>query len=276
MDTPNPPAQPAYTQPAPPKAPPADITRPANPAILTAPHTRYTFHTLNLPRTNGETQRIFVGIPHTPPPAQGYPALYALDGNALLELLPPQTLSQYRHPPVLVLIGYPTDLRFDTARRAYDYTPPNADGEPIPDPLTTGRQNGGAPELLQFIETQLRPRIAQLAPTDSGQQTLWGHSYGGLFVLYTLFERPELFSHYIAADPSLWWHNGLMLHYAARARIIPNRHLILQKSGASLPQKANPAHINLPADAAQQLAEQLRQRGIATEYRHYPKQTHGG
>ena len=276
MDTPNPPAQPAYTQPAPPKAPPADITRRANPAILTAPHTRYTFHTLNLPRTNGETQRIFVGIPHTPPPAQGYPALYALDGNALLELLPPQTLSQYRHPPVLVLIGYPTDLRFDTARRAYDYTPPNADGEPIPDPLTTGRQNGGAPELLQFIETQLRPRIAQLAPTDSGQQTLWGHSYGGLFVLYTLFERPELFSHYIAADPSLWWHNGLMLHYAARARIIPNRHLILQKSGASLPQKANPAHINLPADAAQQLAEQLRQRGIATEYRHYPKQTHGG
>ena len=276
MDTPNPPAQPAYTQPAPPKAPPADITRRANPAILTAPHTRYTFHTLNLPRTNGETQRIFVGIPHTPPPAQGYPALYALDGNALLELLPPQTLSQYRRPPVLVLIGYPTDLRFDTARRAYDYTPPNADGEPIPDPLTTGRQNGGAPELLQFIETQLRPRIAQLAPTDSGQQTLWGHSYGGLFVLYTLFERPELFSHYIAADPSLWWHNGLMLHYAARARIIPNRHLILQKSGASLPQKANPAHINLPADAAQQLAEQLRQRGIATEYRHYPKQTHGG
>ena len=240
------------------------------------PHTRYTLHTPNLPRTNGETQRIFVGIPHTPPPAQGYPALYALDGNALLELLPPQTLSQYRHPPVLVLIGYPTDLRFDTARRAYDYTPPNADGEPIPDPLTTGRQNGGAPELLQFIETQLRPRIAQLAPTDSGQQTLWGHSYGGLFVLYTLFERPELFSHYIAADPSLWWHNGLMLHYAARARIIPNRHLILQKSGASLPQKANPAHINLPADAAQQLAEQLRQRGIATEYRHYPKQTHGG
>lgn len=177
---------------------------------------------------------------------------------------------------MLVLIGYPTDLRFDTARRAYDYTPPNADGEPIPDPLTTGRQNGGAPELLQFIETQLRPRIAQLAPTDSGQQTLWGHSYGGLFVLYTLFERPELFSHYIAADPSLWWHNGLMLHYAARARIIPNRHLILQKSGASLPQKANPAHINLPVDAAQQLAEQLRQRGIATEYRHYPKQTHGG
>ena len=177
---------------------------------------------------------------------------------------------------MLVLIGYPTDLRFDTARRAYDYTPPNPDGKPMPDPLTTGRQNGGAPELLQFIETQLRPRIAQLAPTNPAQQTLWGHSYGGLFVLYTLFERPELFSHYIAADPSLWWHNGLMLHYAARARIIPNRHLILQKSGASLPQKANPAHNSVPPDAAEHLAEQLRQRGIATEYHHYPKQTHGG
>ena len=277
MDTPNPPTQPAYTQPAPQKAPPADITRRANPAILTAPNTRYTFHTLNLPRANGETQRIFVGIPHTPPPAQGYPALYALDGNALLELLTPQTLSHYTQPPVLVLIGYPTEQRFDTARRAYDYTPPSLDGNPMPDPLTPERQNGGAPDFLHFIATQIRPRVAQLAPINPAQQTLWGHSYGALFVLYTLFERPELFSHYIAADPSLWWHNGLMLHYANRARIAPIRHLIIQKSGAGIPQKANPAHhSNVPADAAQQLAAQLNHRGITTEYHSHPNQTHGG
>ena len=140
-----------------------------------------------------------------------------------------------------------------------------------------GRQNGGAPDLLHFIATQIRPRVAQLAPTNPAQQTLWGHSYGALFVLYTLFERPELFSHYIAADPSLWWHNGLMQHYANRARIAPNRHLIIQKSGAGIPQKANPAHTsNVPADAAQQLAAQLNQRGIATEYHSHPHQTHGG
>ena len=271
MDTPNPP-----TQPAPQKVPPADITRRANPAILTAPNTRYTFHTLNLPRTNGETQRIFVGISNTPPPPQGYPALYALDGNALLELLTPQTLSRYTQPPVLILIGYPTEQRFDTARRAYDYTPPSLDGNPLPDPITPERQNGGAPDFLHFIATQIRPRIAQLAPINPAQQTLWGHSYGALFVLYTLFTHPELFSHYIAADPSLWWHNGLMQHYANHARIAPNRHLIIQKSGADLPKKANPAHINLPADAAQQLAQQLRQRGIATEYHSHPQQTHGG
>ena len=277
METPNPPAQPAYTQPAPQKAPPADITRRANPAILTAPNTRYTFHTLNLPRANGETQRIFVGIPHTPTPPQRDPPHHALDGNALLELLTPQTLSRYTQPSVLVLIGYPTEQRFDTARRAYDYTPPSPDGNPMPDPITPERQNGGAPDFLHFIATQIRPRIAQLTPTNPAQQTLWGHSYGALFVLYTLFERPELFSHYIAADPSLWWHNGLMQHYANRARIAPIRHLIIQKSGAGIPQKANPAHhSNVPADAAQQLAAQLNHRGITTEYHSHPNQTHGG
>ena len=146
----------------------------------------------------------------------------------------------------------------------------------MPDPLTAGRQNGGAPAFLDLIAQQIRPRVAQLVPVNPAQQTLWGHSYGGLFTLYALFTRPELFSHYIAADPSLWWHNGLMLQYAQRAQAAPNRHLLIQKSGAGIPQKANAAHSQVPHNAAEQLAAQLRQRGVHAEYRHYPEQTHGG
>ena len=274
-----PPAKPqsAHVQPAPARAaPPADVTRPANPAILTAPQSGYVFHTLNLVRADKQIQRVFIGVPTAPPPPEGYPALYALDGNAVLEFLQPETLRRFQQPPVLVLIGYHTDLRFDTTRRAYDYTPPNLDGKPMPDPLTAGRQNGGAPAFLDLIGQQIRQRVAQLAPVNPAQQTLWGHSYGGLFALYVLFTRPELFSHYIAADPSLWWHNGLILQYAQRAQAVPNRHLLIQKSGAGIPQKANAAHSQVPHNAAEQLAAQLRQRGVHAEYHHYPEQTHGG
>ncbi len=37
------------------------------------------------------------------------------------------------------------------------------------------------------------------------QRMLLGHSFGGLAVLECFVRKPGLFTHYIAADPSLWW-----------------------------------------------------------------------
>jgi hypothetical protein len=34
---------------------------------------------------------------------------------------------------------------------------------------------------------------------------LVGHSYGGLFTMHTLLNKPQLFNSYVAIDPSLWW-----------------------------------------------------------------------
>ncbi len=34
-----------------------------------------------------------------------------------------------------------------------------------------------------------------------------GHSFGGLFALYSLLEEPGLFQSYVSIDPSIWWHN---------------------------------------------------------------------
>ncbi|CDD70721.1 putative uncharacterized protein [Sutterella sp. CAG:397] len=38
-----------------------------------------------------------------------------------------------------------------------------------------------------------------------------GHSFGGLFALHTMAERPELFDAWVAADPSLWWDGGVLV-----------------------------------------------------------------
>src|SRR5690606_6559257 len=42
-------------------------------------------------------------------------------------------------------------------------------------------------------------------PIDESRQTLYGHSYGGLFVLHALRTQPGAFQRYVAASPSLWW-----------------------------------------------------------------------
>jgi pimeloyl-ACP methyl ester carboxylesterase len=44
---------------------------------------------------------------------------------------------------------------------------------------------------------------------------LFGHSLGGLAVLYAAFTRPALVRHYIAASPSIWWADRAIRQVAA-------------------------------------------------------------
>jgi predicted alpha/beta superfamily hydrolase len=37
---------------------------------------------------------------------------------------------------------------------------------------------------------------------------LFGHSLGGLFAVYTLFHRAEMFESYVISSPALWWDDG--------------------------------------------------------------------
>ncbi|TBV08566.1 alpha/beta hydrolase [Phytopseudomonas dryadis] len=158
----------------------------------------------------GREYRIYLSVPPGQPPAQGYPVIYVLDGNLLFPALLPQSrmfqpnaFRGGREPVVLVGIGYPTDEAFDVQARAEDYTPPAADMGDTGDRLSS--RHGGAERFLAFIENELKPLVEARYPIDRGRQTLFGHSYGGLFTVYTLLSRPQAFQRYLASSPSLWW-----------------------------------------------------------------------
>jgi pimeloyl-ACP methyl ester carboxylesterase len=55
---------------------------------------------------------------------------------------------------------------------------------------------GGA-QFLKFIEKELIPFVEANFRTVAGDRTLWGYSFGGIFALYALFEKPGLFQRYI-------------------------------------------------------------------------------
>lgn len=271
-----------------------DLSRLADTGVLTRPSSAYRFHTLPLTSADGARHyRVYIGVPHVPPPAAGFVTLYALDGNAVLEELAEIRLQHIatHNPTVLVLIGYATDKRFDAAARAFDYTPP-VNGKAVADALDPQRHNGGADEFLDMLQTQIMPAVARIAPVNTQQQSLWGHSYGGLLVLHTLFTRPQLFRHYIAADPSLWWQNGVMLQQAAAfnpqtALPLP-RTLTLLHSGKPTPKNAATPQqqqrlaqrlrhsAQTGSNATAQLAQQLhRSTTLTTQYRSYPQLSHG-
>lgn len=199
--------------------------------------------------------RIYIAIPKSAPPASGYPVLYMLDGNGQF----PTAVNSYRpeqnHQPLIVAIGYPTDVSYNTALRTRDYTPP-ATGEEF--------TNGGkAEEFYQFIHQRLKPWITENFAVDTQKQTLAGHSFGGLFTLYTLFNHPEAFQRYVAASPSIWWGNGI---------VIPKRSPLLTAIPESITitvgeyeEKPNPADANKMQNAERQ--KRMAQRQQVTKAR---------
>jgi len=74
-------------------------------------------------------------------------------------------------------------------------------------------ETGGAEKFSQFIESELIPFIDSKYP-GSPYRTLIGHSYAGLFTLYTLINHPHVFQNYIAIDPSLDWDHQKLLNQA--------------------------------------------------------------
>ena len=87
---------------------------------------------------------------------------------------------------------------------------------------------GGSAKFRAFIRDELLPEVERRYGAGR-TKGLIGESAAGLFVVETFFTEPELFSHYIAISPSLWWNEA---HLA--------RH-----DGATVPALAAPAYLHL-------------------------------
>ncbi|WP_238540932.1 alpha/beta hydrolase [Herbaspirillum sp. YR522] len=266
-----------------------DLSRPLGPTIAEAGSAFYRFERFALSSADGQRRyRVSLGIPRRSPPAAGHPAIVLLDGNAALAAIDEQQLQQLdaATPPLIVAIGYDTDLRFDVTARAYDYTPPLAAGQ-VDDEAARGRRGGGADGMLALIEQQVLPRVRGMAPVDADRLALWGHSYGGLFVLHTLFSGSSLFADYIAASPSLWWGRGVILQEEARFRAaapVARRALWLmagdserrERPAAGTIRATPPGRAEMPPQALPELASRLRTvPGLTVELRILAGMSHG-
>ena len=69
--------------------------------------------------------------------------------------------------------------------------------------------SGGGPGFKAFLTRELIPFIEHeyAASTD---RYLVGHSYGGLFTMWTALTVPEFFRGFIVVSPSLWYDDGLL------------------------------------------------------------------
>ncbi|KHL74220.1 esterase, partial [Pseudomonas putida] len=211
----------------------------------------------------GREYRIMVSLPEGDVPwTGGYPVIYLLDGNAYFPAFHAAKRAQDRlRGAILVAIGYPSDTPLDFERRAFDLSPPQPAERNKP-------PQGGQDLFLDFIEKRLMPKVNARFKVDQDQRSLVGHSFGGMFGVYALFTRPQLFQHVIAISPSLWWRDRyLMAHERTFTRRAHAGQLDLTHSSLTLliGDREMPQEIQ-DARALQLRLEALSQYGLRSDF----------
>lgn len=184
-------------------------------------------------KASGLDYEIFVYVPDTPPPEDGFPTLFVLDANSDF-LIVAETLRRVSRrplatgiaPAIVVGIGYPNTQSYDLDRRYLDFTrgpstcPSAAD---IP-----ASACGGQEHYVRFFAEEVLPDITSRYPSDPGRRSILGHSLAGYFVLELLASHPGLFSAHVSFSPSIWWdRDGLAARLAARSGRCPAARLYI-------------------------------------------------
>ena len=155
----------------------------------------------------GEDRSVIIHLPrnYSKDTAQKYPVMYVLDGTSQDEHTADKitVLSDAGLVPAAIVVGLPNTR----GNRERDQTPPfmrrNVDDEKSP--------YGAGDKFLSFIEKELIPFIDSRYRT-SGYRTLSGNSRGGLFVLYSLMEKPDLFQARFCYSTPVWRFENLMVN----------------------------------------------------------------
>ena len=214
-----------------------------------------------------------------------YPCWYATDANLAFAMIADMAntfeVPVIVEPEIFVVgIGYKIrDMGDWGAWRTRDLTPTN-----IPSSDTywagifskfAGRQlevkTGGAAKFLECIEKEVFPFMESNYRVSSTGRGLGGYSYGGLFSLYVLFKRPELFTSYYAGSPSIRYDKGVLYTYEKEYATTHN------DLNATLFITAGGAEDSLMITNVNRMAAQLVSRnfpGLKVETQVFPDETH--
>ncbi len=157
----------------------------------------------------GQDYVLHINLPqHYNDTSKTYPVIYLLDSQWDFPLVTAIYGDQYYDGfmPSAIIVGITwggENPDYDK-RRAFDLTP-KEDGQPT--------QFGNAEIFLSFIKKEAIPLIDSKYRTNKSNRTLAGHSLGGFFTLFTLFNEPDLFNQYIPGSPAPSWDKSYFIKY---------------------------------------------------------------
>ena len=250
--------------------------RPLGPNIADRGSAYYHFNVAYFDSLDGERHyKVWTAIPNAAPPAEGYPILYALDGNAVMDRVSDSLLAQLtqKTPPVIVAVGYQTTLPFDQNARAYDYQPTVKENSA--DSGRDSRKSGGSEAFRQLLQNTIVENVERGMKIDPRRRAIWGHSYGGLFIIDSWLASSR-FRIYFSASPSLGRGNASLLDKMAEAKAdaFSQKSLYLME-GAVATQRVSSAGAEETRGNVLQTVSLLKKKGVAVNWWPYPGLSHG-
>jgi predicted alpha/beta superfamily hydrolase len=143
---------------------------------------------------------------------ESYPAVYVLDAEYNFGCVSyiARRLIKNGDVPKLVLVGIaygPADEDHYDRTRIRDCTPPSK---------VHGYHTGGAENFVRFFREELIPFVETDYRLCKESRTLVGHSIGGFFCGYVLFNHPRIFDNYLIVSPSFWFSDEVVFEYEKR------------------------------------------------------------
>ena len=231
-----------------------------------------------------ESREIYIQLPdsYNPDKNQKYPVVYILDGEMFLPTVSDvQSYYSGGFTPEMVMVGISNsnnrirDLTTSKIKEKY--------GMPF------NAENGEADNFTSFIEKELIPYIEKNYPVTN-YRTLIGHSYGGLFTINSLINKPDLFANYLAIDPSMDWDNQKLVSEAKEKlsnQKYKGKSLFMSLSGQLHMQNSTITLDNVMQDttdftlfsrsniAFSNLVKQNVRNGLSFDWKFYPNDIHG-
>jgi len=162
-----------------------------------------------------ENRRYIVSLPDEyKDTMQAYPVLYLIDGEKIFVFAEAVgAKNSLRFAPDfkdMIIVGIDTDQ--------------NRNRDLIPAIVKNRPGSGEAKKFTAFIEKELKPYINENYRTD-GYDVLYGGSNGGLFTIYALLKKPDMFDAYIASSPMIGHCPEFMHKELSGAKNISNKKL---------------------------------------------------
>lgn len=152
-----------------------------------------------------EKRELIIKKPENYKKDKKYPVVYVLGGNSLTYTIANDAdlLTRVGNIPEVIVVGI---TGIDQKTRQRDLTPPflKQDLDETDSPL------GEANTFLRYIEGEVIPLIEKNYSTNN-KRTIVGHSREGLFVMYSLIAKPDLFDTRIALSPALWREDNMFV-----------------------------------------------------------------
>ncbi len=205
----------------------------------------------------GEDRTILVRVPANYERSQTrFPVIYMLDAHPPQNAMMAGMVEQQVWGDVIsdaIIVG------IQNTNRVRDMTPTPGDRAGA----------GGADKFLRFIETEVIPFVEKQYRTEP-YRIIAGHSLAGLFVVYTMLERPDAFNAYVAASPVLHWDNNYLIKRAEESfkkRPEWNKTLFIALGD-------EPPYMD-GYNAFQQLLKRSKPKNLEYEFRLFPDENHG-